>query len=54
MCMADNDAVNGLDEVTVKNDQDESDLFFVRLNPNEKIQHMIFVACFIIFQIEGM
>ncbi len=53
MSMMKNYTAKDIDETVKETDREACDLYFVRLNFNEKMQHVIFVVCFIILAITG-
>jgi len=53
MNMINNDTANGVEGMVKEIHSETNDRYFVRLNSNEKLQHIIFVICFIILVITG-
>ena len=51
--MTNNDAANGAEETVKEIAPETGDKYFVRMNYNEKMQHIIFAVCFIILVITG-
>ncbi len=51
--MTNNNAVKEIEETLEEADTESDELYFFRLNVNEKTQHMIFVICFVILVITG-
>jgi hypothetical protein len=42
-----------ISDSSFRNELDEDKLYFIRLNLSERVQHLIFVICFIILVITG-